>query len=217
VSLARLAYAANWQFTKRWLRSPAAGRIGRLGLPEIGEPRFLSVVARLPAGLGQSLEAATRPLVETASAHYAYPAGTIHLTVMSLADISDANDQLHEIARRRPPFAVDVGGLNASTRTVFAELYPRDGGLAALRRDLGQALAPLHAPPSQWLRQRVAHANVLRLAAPLGALVIEALAGLRSRDFGGFQVTEVELVRTDKVLSVEGTRVLGRFALRGIG
>jgi 2'-5' RNA ligase len=186
-------------------------------LPEIGQPRFLSAVARLPAEVGQSLAAATQPLLGTGSGHYAYPPGTIHLTVLSLADASGVEDRLQEVARRHPSFTLDVGGLNASTRTVFTELYPRDGGLAALRRDLGEALTPLHAPPSRWLRQRFAHANVLRFAAPVGASLIQEVAKLRSRDFGCFEVAEVELARSDKVLSVEGTRVLGRFPLQGIG
>jgi 2'-5' RNA ligase len=217
VSLARLAYAANWQLTRRWLRGPAGRGIGRPELPEIGRPRFLSAVARLPAEVGQSLVAATQPLLGTGSRHYAYPASTIHLTLLSLADASGVEGQLQEIAGRHPPFTVDVGGLNASTRTVFAELYPRGGELAALRRDLGEALMPLHAPLSRWLRQRLAHANVLRFAAPVGASLIQEVAKLRSRDFGRFEVAEVELVRTDKVLSADGTRVLGRFPLQGTG
>ena len=215
MSLARLAYAANWQLTRRWLSSTAGRRTGRPRLPEIGEPRFLSVIARLPAEIADSLAAATRPLLAADRGHHAYPAGTIHLTILSLADAWGVEDEIRDIARRNRPFVVDVAGLNASTRTVFAELYPRSGGLTALRRELGGVLAPLHPPPSRWARHRLAHANVLRFGAAVSASLIEHVARLRNRDFGCFEVTGFELVRTDKVLSVGGTRVLGRFALQG--
>jgi 2'-5' RNA ligase len=217
VRFARLAYAANWQLTKRWLSSTAGQRIGRPSLPEIGDPRFLSVIARLPAEIADSLAAATRPLLAAGHEHHAYPAGTIHLTILGLADFWGVEDEIRDIARRNRPFAVDVGGLNASTRTVFAELYPRGGGLTVLRRELGGVLAPLHPPPSRWVRHRLAHANVLRFGASAGTSLIEEVAGLRRRDFGRFEVAEIELVRTDKVLSVKGTSMLGRFALQGAG
>ncbi len=215
MSLARLAYAANWQLTRRWLSSTAGRRTGRQRWPEIGEPRFLSVIARLPAEIADSLAAATRPLLAADRGHHAYPAATIHLTILSLADARGVEDEIRDVAGRNRPFVVDVGGLNASARTVFAELYPRSGGLTALRRELGGVLAPLHPLPSRWVRHRLAHANVLRFGAPLSAALIEHVASLRGRDFGRFEVTHVELVRTDKVLSAGGTRVLGRFALEG--
>jgi 2'-5' RNA ligase len=218
VSAARLAYTANWQLTRRWLPSAAGRRIGRgLGLPQIGEPRFLSLVARLPPEVAQSLVATTQPLRGAGSEHYAYPAGTIHLTILGFAVTADVEDEVRQIVRRHRPFAVDVRGLNTSPRTVFAELYPQGGGLLGLRRDLRAALIPLHGPPSRWLRHGLAHANVLRFGAPVGASLIEEVARLRTHDFGRFEVTEIELVRTDKVLSVEGTRLLRRLALQGLG
>jgi hypothetical protein len=167
--------------------------------------------------MARSLVAATQPLREAGAEHYGYPAGTIHLTILGLVESADAEEQVRRIARRHPPFAVDVRGLNASPRTVFAELYPLGRGLSALRRDLRAALTPLHAPPSRWLRLRLAHATILRFGGPVGASLIQEVVRLRGRDFGRFEVAGLELVRTDKVLSVQGTSVLGRFALQGTG
>ena len=41
------------------------------------------------------------------------------------------------------------------------------------------------------------------------------LARLRGQDFGSFTVAEVELVRTDRLLSPEATTTLGKIQLAG--
>jgi 2'-5' RNA ligase len=213
VNAARSAYAANWQLTKRWLSRGAGPRGGRREPAEIGQPQFLSVVARLPAQVAEPLAAAARALCSAHPAHHSYPAASIHLTILALAREEGAEDAIGAIAARHRPFAMDARGLNLSTRTVFAELYPRDTELATLRRELRGALVPLHSPASQWLRQRLAHANLVRLHGPVDRRLVGGVGDLRTRDFGRFDVAEIELVRTDKVLSAEGTILLRRFPL----
>jgi 2'-5' RNA ligase len=217
VNAARAAYAANWQLTKRWLRR-AGGQSTRVReLAEIGQPHLLTTVVRLPAELAEPLAEAAAPLRCAQPEHYVYPADSIHLTILALGDAAGAEDEIRSIADRRRPFAVDVHGLNVSRSTVFAELYPRGSGLESLRRELHRALATPQAPPLRWLRQRLAHANIVRFAAPVDRRLIAEVAKLRARCFGRFEVTEIELVRADKVLSSGGTRVLRRFPLRGSG
>jgi 2'-5' RNA ligase len=216
VNAARAAYAANWQLTKRWLRRPGWRTLGG-ELAEIGQPKLLTTVVRLPAELGELLAEATAPLRLVQPEHYLYPPASIHLTILALADAAGVEHEVRSIADRHQPFAVDARGLNLSPSTVFAELHPRGPGLPALRRELHGALATLHSPPLLWLRQRLAHANVVRFAAPVDRRLIAEVAKLRARCFGRFEITEIELVRTDKVLSSGGTRVLGRFPLRGPG
>lgn len=212
MSAARWAYAANWQLTKR-LSQVAGSRAGRRELAGIGQPQFLSVVARLPADVAERLAAAAQALGGTHADHYSYPSESIHLTILALGDEAGARDAVGAIAGRTRAFAMDARGLNLSTRTVFAELYANGSGLATLRRALHGALAPLHSPPSQWVRQRLAHANVARLGGPADRRLIAEVRKLRSHDFGRFEVAEIELVRTDKVLSAAGTLVLRRFQL----
>jgi 2'-5' RNA ligase len=213
VNAARRAYAVNWGLTKRLLARAGGSRAGGRELGEIGQPQFLSVVARVPNEVAAPLAAAAAALGEGEADHHVYPAESIHLTVLALADEAGAHEAVGAIAARHRPFAIDAGGLNLSARTVFAELYPSGSGLAALRRALRAALAPLHPAVSQWVRQRLAHASVARLGGPPDRRVIAEVERLRARDFGRFEVAEIELVRTDKILSAEGTIVLGRFPL----
>jgi hypothetical protein len=213
VIAARAAFAANWVISRRLTRAraPADRGLEQLG---IGQPRFLSCVVRLPPEIATQLAGAASGLGSLQAEHYLYPAGEIHLTVLGLRERSGVEDQVGEVLSRHPAFEVDVGALNASPATVFAELYPRGSGLRALRNDLRGVESHEHGVVSRWLRRRLAHANLVRFAAPVDSRLLKAVGALRRASFGRFEVGEVELVRTDKVLSGAGVRTLGRFRLR---
>ena len=65
------------------------------------------------------------------------------------------------------------------------------------------------------LARGLGHANLVRFSGPVTAGFLAELARLRRQDFGTFTVDEVELVRTDRLLSPEGTTTLGRLRLEG--
>jgi hypothetical protein len=208
---ARAAFAANWLVMSRWLAGPERPR--RLEPLRLGEPRFVSCIARLPAEIAARLEEAAEPLGRIQPEHHRYPADEIHMTVLGLADSAGA-EELAPIFAQHGPLTIEVGGLNVSSSTVFAELYPHGPGLLTLRRDLRRAESDEHGPAARWLRRRLAHANVIRFGTPVDPRLLTGVGGLRRARFGRFRIEEVELVRTDKVLSDAGTRTLGRFTLR---
>jgi hypothetical protein len=209
---ARAAFAANWLVMSRWLAGP--GRPRRLEPLRLGEPRFVSCIARLPPEIAGRLEEVAEALGRIQPEHHRYPADEIHMTVLGLADSAGAEEELAAIVARHSPLMVEVGGLNVSSSTVFAELYPQGPGLLALRRDLRRAESDEHGPVARWLRRRLAHANVIRFGAPVDPRLLAGVGSLRRARFGRFRIDEVELVRTDKVLSGAGTRTLARFTLR---
>jgi 2'-5' RNA ligase len=126
-----------------------------------------------------------------------------------------------------PPFQVAVRGLGAAPATVFALAFPDDPTLRSLRAELAGLLAGkrLGRVPSGTERRRLGrgsgsrralgHANLVRFSGPVTAAFLSELARLRRQDFGCFAVGEVELVRTDRFLSPEGTTVLERIRLTG--
>jgi hypothetical protein len=63
--------------------------------------------------------------------------------------------------------------------------------------------------------RRVAVGNAVRLAAPPSAAFLAELAGLRRLGFGRAALTEVQVVRTDRLLSPEGTQLVERVRLAG--
>jgi hypothetical protein len=211
VIAARAAFAANWLLMRRWLARSRAQRRGA-GPVGIGRPRFVSCVARLPLHVAAELAGLAASLGQPE--HYLYPAGEIHLTVLSLRDRPGVEDEVDAILSRHGSFEVDVGGLNASWNTVFAELYPRGSRLRALRSDLRKVESHEHGAISRWLRRRVAHANLVRFAGPVDGRLLAAVGGLRRASFGRFAVGEVEVVRTDKVHSGASAQTLGRCRLR---
>jgi hypothetical protein len=110
-------------------------------------------------------------------------------------------------------FQVEVRGLNVALDSVFVELYPRGPGLESVRRGLRAGESKEHGPAARWLRRRLAHANLIRFGGPVEPRLIAELRRLRRARFGSFEVADVELARTDKVLSGAGTRPLGSFRL----
>ncbi|MGH2924956.1 MAG: 2'-5' RNA ligase family protein [Solirubrobacterales bacterium] len=212
MSVAQTAFALNWALTSRWLRASGT-RIRERRAPEIGAPRYLTTVVRLPPEVSEPLaEAAARTAGER-SGHYLYPPHTIHLTVVSLDACSEPEPMVESALAGHPGFEVEVGGLNVSRDTVFAELRPIGPALKAIRRDLRVGESSEHGAASRWLRRRLVHTNLIRFGGPVGPGLIDRVARLRRARFGSFQVAEVELARTDKVLSDAATRPLDAFRL----
>ncbi len=205
----RAAFTANWLLAGR-LPGP---RRASWDPASAGAPQFVTAVVRLPPQLAGDLADAASRLPDARSRHYLYPPSSIHLTVLGLGGRAGLDEVIGATARRHSPFAVEVRGLNVSRETVFAELYPEGSGLRELREALRRVESREHGWASRWLRRRFAHANLLRFAAPVDRSLLAGVRAMRGRRFGRFEVAEIELVRTDKVLSAPGTRTLGRFGL----
>jgi 2'-5' RNA ligase len=211
VIVARAAFAVNWQLYRRAPRSVSGPSRGHLDA--VGEPRFLTSVIRLPGEIAERLAGTASRLDALQPGHYLYPPASIHLTVLGLADVAGAAAEVEAAVGRNRPFAIEVGGLNLTRDTVFAELRPRGPGLTALRSDLQAVESPEHGSISRWIRRRLAHANLIRFTMPVDRRLVAEVGRLRKAGFGEFEAGEVELVHTDKVMSERGTRTLARFAL----
>lgn len=220
----RLLYRLAWEAGRARLRA-GAGR-GAFTLPASGPAAALHVttVSRLPAEVVAALAPALDRLRAHGPGHYHYPPGTVHLTVQNLDGLDlDGGAGAARLAELRalvgshPPFQAAVRGLGVSASTVFAQVLAGDATLRALRADLAGFL-DRHGVARRRARP-LGHANVVRFAGPVTTAFLAELARQRRRDFGSWTVTEVELVRTDRYLSHEGTTVLERIGLglRGPG
>ncbi len=220
----RLLHRLAWEAGRARLRA-GAGR--RAFTPPPSGPAaalHLTTVSRLPAEVVAALAPALDRLRADGPGHHYYPPGTVHLTVQNLDGLDLDGDagaatlaELRALVGSHPPFQAAVGGLGVSAGTVFAQVLPCDATLRTLRADL-RGFLERHALAPRRPRS-LGHANVLRFAGPVTAAFLAELARQRRRDFGSWTVTEVELVRTDRYLSHEGTTVLAQMGLglRGPG
>lgn len=215
----RLLHRLAWEAGRARLRA-GAGR--RAFVPPPSGPAaalHVTTVSRLPAEVVAALAPALDRLRADGPGHHYYPPGTVHLTVQNLDGLDLDGDpgaaarlaELRALVGAHAPFRAVVRGLGVSAGTVFAQVLPCDAALRTLRADL-LGFLERHAVARRRPRP-LGHANVVRFAGPVTAAFLAELAHQRHRDFGSWTVTEVELVRTDRYLSHEGTTVLARMAL----
>jgi 2'-5' RNA ligase len=179
---------------------PPAGR---------GQATYLTSVVRVPADVAQRLEPVLERLRAHGPQHHYYGQDSLHVTIRNLDALSgDDLAAARAAIASHPPFELETCGLNLSPHSVFAVVRPADGTLRSLRRELTEltggktgALADL------------AFANVVRFSGRVDAGFVRELARVRRVELGSWLVREVELVRTDRLLSPEGTEVLDRVPL----
>jgi len=215
----RLLHRLAWEAGRARLRAGAGRRA--FTPPPSGPAAALHVttVSRLPTEVVAALAPALDRLRADGPGHHYYPPGTVHLTVQNLDGLDLDGDpgaaarlaELRALVGAHAPFRAVVRGLGVSAGTVFAQVLPCDAALRTLRADL-LGFLERHAVARRRPRP-LGHANVVRFAGPVTAAFLAELAHQRHRDFGSWTVTEVELVRTDRYLSHEGTTVLARMAL----
>jgi 2'-5' RNA ligase len=218
---ARALWWPGWAAT----RATAGRRVFTLPPSGPAAAVHLTTVVRLPATVTAALAPTLDRLRALGPRHHYYPPETMHVTVQNLDALAPAAapprrpggpapppDGLAELVAARAPFRLAVRGLGVAPGAVFALALAGDATMASLRAGLA-GLAGGH--DRGRLGRGLGHANLVRFSGPVTAGFLAELARLRRLDFGTFTVDEVELVRTDRLLSPEGTTTLGRLRLEG--
>jgi 2'-5' RNA ligase len=204
----------------------SAGRTS-YALPPAGPDAAVhqAVIIRLPLSVAESVAPTLERLRERDPHHYYYPPDTMHVTIRKLGRFpSDATSvaarlaKVRHIAASHHSFDLTMSGLNLSPTTVFAQIFPHDQTFHSLRQHLGGVAdrSVYHSNSEKILdavARNVAHANVVRFSDLVTMRFIKEVSRFRRTHFGRWTVREVELVRSDKLLSREGLNVIERIPL----
>lgn len=173
-------------------------------------------VTRLPDDSGSELLRAARTIAGVKD-HYVYPATDLHLTVanldMSSLDERTLGQRIGEAVAAVQPFDVELRGIAMTSQSIYAQAWDSSGALWRLR-GLVQDAAGIRLP---FARRLLGFVNVVRFRNPALGSLISGVRDLARADLGRFTVRAIEVVRTDKLLSVERTEVISatRLTLRG--
>jgi hypothetical protein len=169
----------------------------RRPLPPRGQPTYVTTVLRLPSF--------TLPPLDLPERHHRYPPGTIHVTVANVdrarVPIADAVATLR--AQPLPVARIALNGLGVSPDTVFVRCVA-DSGFATLRLAVAEAFG--QALPRSPLYRWTAWANVVRFDGRGTRVAAD-------EPTGWVEAAVLEVVRTDRYLSDEGTEVLATVPL----
>jgi hypothetical protein len=168
--------------------------------PALGSPTLLTSVLRLPV--------VWSPPAGWFRGHHLYPAASIHVTVSSLdAGRRPLDEALADLRTRDLPAPTfTITGLGCSPATVFLRCL-HDERYARLQSEVRGAFG-LGVPcrPDRWLFHRLSYANVVRF---------DGTARWRDATVARQEITcrELQVVRTDRVLSEPATVVLASLSL----
>ena len=184
----------------------------------LDRPRdHLTSVVRLPVDLSEALVEAARRL-SGAGSHYLYAPTDVHLTVLNLDTRGTAAGRVETAAaamRGTGTFPVVLRGFGVSRQSIYARAYDPTTSLWRLRGRVAQVVGMRPPLPLRLL----GFVNLLRFGHPQVQELIASAAAARGTSpvAGAFHAQCVEIVRTDKVLSREGTELLQRVELSGEG
>jgi hypothetical protein len=207
--MARLAERAVHEAL--WLGGRAVLRTGRRRSPPSPGVRYLTSVVRVPGEVAAALAPALERLRALDSHHCYYAPEQLHVTVANLDGLRVPLERVERVLASAPPLSLAARGLGLSPGTVLVRMEPLGDELLGLRRRL-RPLAPAPGLGGALLRQ-IAFANVVRFAGTASRAFVGEVARLRGHELGAWTAGEVEIVRTDRLLSPEATEILARIPL----
>jgi 2'-5' RNA ligase len=205
----------------------SAGRIA-YELPPSGPDAAVhqAAIIKLPTRVASSVVPVLDRLRQHNAHHHYYPPETMHVTIRKLGQFASDDPSaatrlgmLRHIAASHPSFDLSMWGLNLSPTTVFAQVFPHDQTFHSLRRHLGGIAERSDVDQSSSERildsvaRNLAHANIVRFSDLVTTGFIKEISRFRWTHFGRWTVREVELVRSDKLLSQEGVHLIERIPL----
>ena len=214
-----------WVASSSWLRL-SAGRTAH-ALPPSGPDVavHLAAIIRVPPRVASTVKPALDRLHQHSPHHHYYPPETMHVTVCKLgsfpsedSDVAARLGELRRVVGSQPGFDLTMWGLNLSPTTIFAQVFPHDRTFHSLRGQLaGMADHSVSQSSSERLidlaARNLAHVNVVRFSGGVTTEFVREASHFRWIHLGRWAVREVELVRSDKLLSREGSHVIERIPL----
>jgi hypothetical protein len=167
-----------------------------------GEQTHLTTIARIPASVATPIVELVRRL-PGADEHYLYPAADLHLTVLNIEYLAEPENlaAVNAVLAETPSFDVHLRGLGMSSRSIYVQAFDSSGSLSRLRK----RLTGLTTSQQPFALQHLGFVNVLRYQTPDVERLRLGVHAARRVPIGTVHVTTVEVVQTDKVLSLAGT------------
>jgi 2'-5' RNA ligase len=221
----RLGFQLVWLASASWLRL-SAGRTA-YELPPSGPDVAVhqAAIIRVPLRVASPLAPVLEGLRQRDPHHHYYPPDTMHVTIRKVGQFPSDHPgvaaclaELRHIAASHHSFDLTMSGLNLSATTVFAQIFPHDQTFHSLRQHLGGiADRSVYQSSSERIldlvARNLAHANVVRFSDLVTTEFIKEVSRFRRTHFGRWTVREIELVRSDKLLSRGGLHVIERIPL----
>jgi 2'-5' RNA ligase len=191
----------------------------------------LTTVSRVPAKLHHHIAEIQESFISrSCTSHYFYPLGDLHFTIRDCTAyinnperprkfvIDRLSDRLNQIFSRFKSFRVELKGLNVFPTTIYIQLFDANGILQTMRevidRELGDDYINTALSRQQLLPDPIlSFVNIIRFKAPVSSELLDIVGQLREVEIGEFEVTRIELVRTDKLLSEKNTNMCRDYIL----
>ncbi|MCB2199482.1 2'-5' RNA ligase family protein [bacterium] len=192
--------------------------------------RGLTLLARPPAYILDSLQELLTTLSPVVEGQYSYPRSDIHMTILSIiscyAGFCEEVVPLEEYCRlirnsveHVPPFEVTFTGLTASPSCLMVRGYPSGEGLTVLRDRLRETFLESELEQSIDSRYRIetAHLTILRFARSVARPkeFLDLLRETSTIEIGRCKIDNVEFVANDWYQRQANTRLIERFQLGG--
>jgi len=170
-----------------------------------------------------------RELIAIDSTHYYYPIEILHITLVGCTpfydDMSNLTPERIEKIREicngilkpgRGHVKIDIRGVNVAGSSVFLQGFGHDNKWGVLRKEIIDALRIHEENPLEFPEVSHIHMNMMKLTHKephkLEELV-NKIAKLRNVSIGKLIITNVDLMVTDMLMSVEETRCVEKFYL----
>jgi hypothetical protein len=212
--VARVGRAVHGALTLAGTAVLRSGRPRELPQPAV---RYVTTILRLPPELAAGLAPVLERLRELDGRHHFYAPEQLHVTVANLDGLRVPLAEAERTLAASPPLPLAARGLGLSPSTALLRVEPLDGEFLRLRRRLRALGDPAPGVRAALVRPalgRIAFANVVRFSGAVEPALLDELARLRRLDLGSWTAREIEIVRTDRLLSPDATRVLARIPLQ---
>lgn len=205
-----------------WVLRRLTGRGLRFGSidPDHADPDapddIITSVIWVPPSIARRLHELATEFVATQPVQHAYPAESIHITIVGPAGRPDQApasilEDLRDVAPMVAGTRLRVTGLHLGPSTVFARIESTGGDLVGARRALRDRWgSPGSTAVERLLRERLQWATIVRCAAPPSRAFVEAVASRRRIRSEAFPVETIELARSNRVMAAERTVSLGK-------
>lgn len=201
---------------------------GQIDFPTQTEmkPIHTTTVVRLPAEITEKCSNLVDEIKAAYPSHYYYPISDMHFTLLNLDKLITASsggidtelvtDKIKQALENLPPLEMKACGLGVFPTTIFIKLYDMSGVIEEYRNAIKGAVLDTLAiaeTDTKALVEGIAFANLVRFRHAPEPELINMINGMRNTEVGTFKASCIELVETNKLLSLPETLVRGKIAL----